>query len=48
MYSELTDKLTDEMKNWFGDGEFDIDLMLKMGVVTEEQIIKSYNEEHAT
>jgi hypothetical protein len=37
--------LSEEIKNWFSDGEWDVDLMLRMGVVTEEQILKWYNQE---
>ena len=31
-------KLTKEMKDWLGDGEWDIDLMIRMGLNTEEEI----------
>ena len=36
-------KLTDEIKYWFGDGEVDVDLMIKMGVVNEEMILNLWN-----
>lgn len=29
----------DQMKTWFGDGEQDVDLMLRMGVLTAEQLV---------
>lgn len=34
-----TGRLTEEITRWFGDGEYDVDLMLRLGVVTEEQIL---------
>jgi hypothetical protein len=37
--------LSEEIKYWFGDGEWDVDLMLRMRVVTEDQILKMYNQE---
>ena len=37
--------LSEEIKYWFSDGEWDVDLMLRMGIVTEEQILKWYNQE---
>lgn len=38
-----TTGLTEEIKNWFGDGEVDVDLMLQMGAVTEQQILDYWN-----
>ena len=38
--------LTQEMKDWFGDGEWDVDLMLSYGMVTEKQIIEMFKKEH--
>jgi hypothetical protein len=40
-------KATEEQKRWFGDGEWDVDLMLSCGAVTEDQIIEMYNREHS-
>lgn len=37
--------LTKEMKDWFGQGEYDIDLMLDCGAVTAGQIIEMWNIE---
>lgn len=34
---------TQEMKDWFGQGEYDVDLMLRMGAVTEDQIVWMWN-----
>lgn len=34
-----SERLTEEIKRWFGDGEYDVDLMLRLGVVTETQIL---------
>ena len=34
--------LIDDAKLWFSDGEHDVDLMLKMGVITLEQIVRMY------
>ena len=31
--------LTPEMKAWFGHGEWDVDLMLRMGVLTESTLL---------
>lgn len=31
-------KLTNEMKEWFGDGEIDVDLIIRMGVTTESNL----------
>ena len=33
-------ELTKEIKDWFGDGEVDVDLMLSLGIITKEQILK--------
>jgi hypothetical protein len=33
-------KVTEEMKQWFGDGEVDVDCMLACGAITESQIIE--------
>lgn len=30
----------EEMKNWFGDGEWDVGLMLRLGVLTEEKLVE--------
>lgn len=30
--------LSQNIKDWFGDGEKDVDLMLRTGVVTEKQV----------
>lgn len=38
-------KLTKEIKDWFGDGEVDVDLMLRMGAVTEDVILELWNRE---
>lgn len=32
--------LTEQIKFWFGDGEIDVDLMIRMGAVTEHQILE--------
>ena len=37
---------TKEMKDWFGMGEYDTDLMISCGAITEEQIVEMYNREH--
>jgi hypothetical protein len=37
--------LTKEMKDWFGQGEYDIDSMLDCGAVTAGQIIEMWNIE---
>ena len=31
-------ELTQQMKEWFGSGEYDVDLMLRVGAVTPETI----------
>lgn len=35
--------LTQEMKDWFGNGEYDIDAMLKFGVLTEDGLLLILN-----
>lgn len=40
--------LTEEIKHWFGDGEVDVDMMLRYGAVTEEVILELWNREKAT
>ena len=41
----MTSKLTKEIKDWFGGGEQDVDLMLRMGVVQEEFILDLWRRE---
>jgi hypothetical protein len=36
-------EITQEMKNWFGQGEQDVDLMLRMGVLTESFLRECLN-----
>lgn len=43
-----TEKLWEKAKYWFGDGEVDVDLMVRMGVVTQEVIIEMYLAENKT
>jgi hypothetical protein len=31
--------VTQEMKDWFGNGEADVDLMLRLGILKEETIV---------
>lgn len=38
-------KLTKEIKEWFGDGEIDVDMMLAFGCVTEKTILTLWNRE---
>jgi hypothetical protein len=38
--------LSEKIKYWFSDGEWDVDLMLSMGVISEEAILAMYNKEH--
>lgn len=38
--------LTQEVKDWFGGGEVDVDLMLAVGAVTEQQILEMWEREH--
>lgn len=41
--------LLPKAKQWFGDGEVDVDLMIRCGAVSENQLIKMYiKENHAT
>lgn len=37
--------MTEEIKYWFGDGEVDVDLMIRMGVVTEKQIMEIWEKD---
>jgi hypothetical protein len=32
-------KISEEMKDWFGQGEADVDLMLRLGILKEETIL---------
>jgi hypothetical protein len=38
--------LLPEVKDWFSEGEWDVDLMIRMGVITEEHIQHMYDKEH--
>lgn len=38
--------LLPKAKQWFGQGEVDVDLMIGMGAVTKDQIIKMYIKEN--
>lgn len=38
--------LLPKAKQWFGQGEVNVDLMIGMGVVTKDQIIKMYIKEN--
>lgn len=38
-------RATKEIKQWFGQGEYDVDLMIACGAVTEAQIVEMYNRE---
>jgi hypothetical protein len=29
-----------QMKEWLGDGEYDIDLMIRMGTLTEARVVE--------
>lgn len=35
----------EKAKRWFGDGEWDVDLMIGMGAITLEQILTMYRRE---
>jgi hypothetical protein len=37
-------RISKEIKDWFGDGEVDVDLMIATGVVTEEQILTLWKD----
>jgi len=37
--------LDEKIKAWFADGEVDVDLMIKMGVTTEAEILELWNKE---
>lgn len=37
--------LTEKIKYWFGDGEIDVDLMIRMGAVTEKQILDMWEKD---
>jgi len=38
--------LTQEVKDWFGGGEVDVDLMIAVRAVTEQQILELWEREH--
>lgn len=38
--------LLPKAKQWFGDGEIDVDLMISMRAITKEQLIKMYVKEN--
>ncbi|RRJ54803.1 hypothetical protein EHV15_35020 [Paenibacillus oralis] len=40
------EKIYPKAKHWFGDGEYNVDLMVGSGAITKEQIIKMYIQEH--
>lgn len=40
------EKLYPKAKQWFGDGEVDVNLMVSSGAITKEQIIKMYIKEN--
>ncbi len=37
--------LTEQIKYWFGNGEVDVDLMIRMGAVTESQILEMWEKD---
>ena len=41
-YEELWEKA----KEWFGDGEADVELMVRMDVITKERVIEMYLAEN--
>ncbi|MCU5025323.1 hypothetical protein ACTFRD_30475 [Bacillus cereus group sp. MYBK249-1] len=43
-----TEKLWEKAKYWFGDGEVDVDLMVRMDVITKERVIEMYLAENKT
>lgn len=40
----MSEEPTEEMKAWFGNGEADVDLMIRLGVVSNAQIVAMWNE----
>jgi hypothetical protein len=38
--------LLPKSKQWFGDGEIDVDLMIRSGVISKEKLIKMYIKEN--
>lgn len=40
LVDEASEALTQEMKNWFGHGEVDVDVMLASGQVTPRRIVE--------
>jgi len=43
---EDTQIATQEMIEWFADGEVDINLMLRLNLITHQQIIELWKREH--
>lgn len=36
---QVSDKTFEEMKKWLGDGEMDIEMMLRLGVMSRQNVI---------
>ena len=45
---ESINELIKKAKEWFSDGEIDVDLMINCGVITESQIVDMYLKEKFT